>query len=67
MTRDLHDPAPAIASTPRFYSETLDWLAGYHAEYGEKSTRDLVADERPNAIWRLRARDFVCEGVGGVL
>jgi hypothetical protein len=38
MTRNLQDPTPAIASTPRFYSETLDWLGGYHADYGQQST-----------------------------
>jgi hypothetical protein len=53
MNREQHDPAAVIGSTLRFYRETLDWLAGYHAQHGHKSTQDIAAAERPNAIWKL--------------
>lgn len=53
MSRNAHDPETALASTLRFYRETLDWLAGYHADYGRVSTHDLAADDPRNAIWKL--------------
>jgi len=53
MTREPHDPTEAITSTLRFYGETLEWLAAHHAQFAEKTTHDLAADERANAIWKL--------------
>jgi hypothetical protein len=37
MNRGQHDPAPAIASTLRFYRDTLAWLAGYHSAIARTS------------------------------
>jgi hypothetical protein len=53
MAHDPHDPAVAIASTLRFYAETLEWLAGHHAQFAENTTHDLAAAERANAMWKL--------------
>jgi hypothetical protein len=53
MTREPHDPADTIASTLRFYRETLEWLEAHHMQFAEKTTHDLAAAERANAIWKL--------------
>lgn len=49
----LHDPADTIASTLRFYRESLEWLASHHAQFAENTVHDLAAAERANAIWKL--------------
>jgi hypothetical protein len=43
----------AIASTLEFYRDTLRWLEGHHTQYAQKTTHDLSADDRRNAIWKL--------------
>jgi hypothetical protein len=53
MAPEPHDPAATIASTLRFYHETLEWLAGHHAQFAEDTTHDLAAAERANAVWKL--------------
>ena len=53
MSASARDPAEAIASTLTFYRDTLRWLESHHTQYTQKTSHDLAADERRNAIWKL--------------
>jgi hypothetical protein len=53
MTDSSDRDRALVESTLGFYRQTLDWLADRHATLGHRSTHDLNADERWNAVWKL--------------
>jgi hypothetical protein len=42
-----------IEGALRFYRETLEWLIAHHARFAAKTSHDLAANDRVNAIWKL--------------
>lgn len=58
MTGDEGREMRVIAETITFYRQSLEWLAKHHADYGQKSTHDLLEDERPNAVWKLSGQSI---------
>jgi hypothetical protein len=58
MTGDEGREMRVIAETITFYRQSLEWLAKHHAAYGQKTTHDLLENERHNAVWKLSGQSI---------
>jgi hypothetical protein len=58
MTGDDGREMKVIAETITFYRQSLEWLAKHHADYGQKTSHDLLEKERHNAVWKLSGQSI---------